>query len=382
MHQHNQLLLAIATNLSREAPDVGVAPWVSANDKPTTTTKPLAGDAAEHRLKVEVMQLPPRVRTRIKGVNDESIGPLVAGLAGEAAARRPAVAGSGSVGGVSTPLTATMPTPSTSTTTGLNKDQEIRKRYGHALIQESQDLPAKSAILERVLPMCYEERLNDGAGLPNQVAGLMSAAMGVFVKESLSSMISVGRINPPVSDTLALTGEVPSNAESNGHGHGVGPLGIFTAGYKRRIERETRQVARGELKRSESGLLPIEVQAQKRANWGRGWDGDAKLAWDMRDPTWWRPMVPWASERIMPKDWDDREDDEMEIDGVGVVPKKIQSNGVNGIMVNGNGARTDHDRDGGAVDEMAIDEMDWGWEGADNAGRTVLGGLLDDCLLG
>jgi transcriptional coactivator HFI1/ADA1 len=49
-------------------PDQGVAPWVSANDKPTTNvgTKPVTGDAAERRLKGEVMQLPSRDRRRIK----------------------------------------------------------------------------------------------------------------------------------------------------------------------------------------------------------------------------------------------------------------------------------------------------------------------------
>lgn len=49
-------------------PDIGLAPWVSANDKPTTTTgsKPVSGDAAERRLKGEVMQLPARDRRRIK----------------------------------------------------------------------------------------------------------------------------------------------------------------------------------------------------------------------------------------------------------------------------------------------------------------------------
>lgn len=67
-HLHNQLLAAIYGNLTREMPDVGLAPWVSANDKPTTGVgaKPITGDAAERRLKGEVMQLPTRDRRRIK----------------------------------------------------------------------------------------------------------------------------------------------------------------------------------------------------------------------------------------------------------------------------------------------------------------------------
>jgi len=57
-------------------PDHGVASWVSANDKPITATgtKPVSGDAAEQRLKAEVMSLPNRDRRRLKDValNDVS----------------------------------------------------------------------------------------------------------------------------------------------------------------------------------------------------------------------------------------------------------------------------------------------------------------------
>lgn len=80
-HLHNQLLAAIYGNLTREMPDQGVAPWVSANDKPTTNVgaKPVTGDAAERRLKGEVMQLPSRDRRRIKELaqNDVRILTLV-----------------------------------------------------------------------------------------------------------------------------------------------------------------------------------------------------------------------------------------------------------------------------------------------------------------
>lgn len=69
-HLHNQLLCAILANVVRDAPDAGVASWVSANDKPTNVSKPVTGNAAEQRLKYEVMQLPPRFRHRIKSVKD------------------------------------------------------------------------------------------------------------------------------------------------------------------------------------------------------------------------------------------------------------------------------------------------------------------------
>jgi transcriptional coactivator HFI1/ADA1 len=71
LHLHNQLLAAIYGNLTREMPDQGLAPWVSANDKPSANVgaKPVTGDAAERRLKSEVMQLPSRDRRRIKDLS-------------------------------------------------------------------------------------------------------------------------------------------------------------------------------------------------------------------------------------------------------------------------------------------------------------------------
>ena len=73
-HLHNQFIAAIFANVGREPPDVGIAPWVSANDKPTVPSKPVSGDGAEQRLKTEVMQLPARDRRRLKDISDVSSG--------------------------------------------------------------------------------------------------------------------------------------------------------------------------------------------------------------------------------------------------------------------------------------------------------------------
>lgn len=67
---HNQLIAAIYGNIVRDLPDQGVAPWVSANEKPMVLSKPVSGDAAEQRLKTEVMQLPARERRRLKEIPD------------------------------------------------------------------------------------------------------------------------------------------------------------------------------------------------------------------------------------------------------------------------------------------------------------------------
>lgn len=70
---HNQLICGLFANIFREPPDAPVAPWVSANDKPTAAPKPPSGDPAEQSLKQEIMLLPPRVRHRIKSIRDVSI---------------------------------------------------------------------------------------------------------------------------------------------------------------------------------------------------------------------------------------------------------------------------------------------------------------------
>ena len=71
-HLHNQLVAGIFANVGRDLPEPGVAPWVSANDKPTVLAKPVSGDAAEQRLKTEIMRLPTRDRRRLKEVPDVS----------------------------------------------------------------------------------------------------------------------------------------------------------------------------------------------------------------------------------------------------------------------------------------------------------------------
>ena len=80
-HLHNKLIAGIYGNVTREMPDQGLAPWVSANDKPTAAgTKPVTGDAAERRLKGDVMQLPSRDRRRIKDLVQNDVRPLLCPL--------------------------------------------------------------------------------------------------------------------------------------------------------------------------------------------------------------------------------------------------------------------------------------------------------------
>lgn len=91
-HAHNALFTAIYANLWRDAPEPGIASWVSSSDKPTSGTVKGAHDESEKRLKYEVMQLSRRERKRLKtipagdGVSaaapDGALGPAGVGALG------------------------------------------------------------------------------------------------------------------------------------------------------------------------------------------------------------------------------------------------------------------------------------------------------------
>lgn len=80
LHLHNSLITAIYANAYRETPEPGVAPWVSANDKPTVSTggsgAAKGGDKVEERLRREVMGLPARDRRRLKEIGEVRTFPV------------------------------------------------------------------------------------------------------------------------------------------------------------------------------------------------------------------------------------------------------------------------------------------------------------------
>lgn len=174
----------------------------------------------------------------------------------------------------------------------------------------------------------------------------------------------------------------------------AGGLGVQTASYKRKRAEEEGAWQRGELKRSEGGLFPVELEMAREVGKGRAAHGDVALAWELGDETL-RSMAPWVKERILL---------EGRRDGIGVgvmvedgdgrrgpghaglvngnaehaLPKrrKITVNGVGRAVngVNGNGNAHRHEPDGMDVDE------DWGWQGAHRRDRKALDALLDECL--
>ncbi|KAI9836817.1 MAG: hypothetical protein M1819_000982 [Sarea resinae] len=357
-HLHNQLITAVYGNVTRDLPEHGVASWVSANDKPTNVSKPAAGDAAEQRLKTEVMQLPARDRRRLKAIADAE----------------PVDALSNSLYDYHQVKQVKIPDTVPASAGGLNKtnwDLEIHKRYHQPLAAETFEFPEPSTIGLRMTPICYEEGLPAGASTPTECANYLSVATETFVKEVLSTIFGRTRSN--------------------------GPSYVSTEKYKRQLEREEDGWLRGDVKRDLNGLLPVEQEGVRGG--GVLGMGDFRLAVEM-GVGGGLGMMPLLVDRIMGGylegegeaenegfDGDDDRDggnagNGLLLEGSGGLDLDVGVNGgffsANG---NANGSREDNEMDplnGGDYGDYG----DYGWQGAGAADRDILGSLLDDCLVG
>lgn len=346
-HLHNQFLAAIYGNVTREMPDHGVASWVSAHDKPVAApgTKPVSGDAAEQRLKAEVMSMPNRDRRRLKdlALNDvrpppplrlKKTPPLTSPQLDTPPPYPPLLST------IRHPPPPTPPYPPTSTTTTLHKpnwDLEIRKRHAQPLASESGEFPDAATIDARMQPLCFETGL-PGGHAPD-AAQFMAVAAETFVKRFLSAVFARTRANGP------------GGAGSAGAGGAAG--WVATARYRRARAREEEAAARGALVRDKSGLLPVEARAAGE----RGALGMADLRRALEVGDCGIGQMPVVLGQIV-GGWR-----EGELEGWG--------GGGDVVMA-----------DGGAEDEDEEEESDsdGGWEGAGMMDRDALNGLLDSCL--
>ncbi|KAJ5102841.1 hypothetical protein N7532_003370 [Penicillium argentinense] len=322
-HLHNNFICAIIGNLTRDLPDHGVANWVSANDKPSTVSKPVSGDAAEQRLKTEVMQLPPRDRRRIKGIPERDPNDVVPNELEEYHLAKQ----------------ITLPSQVPASAGGLNKtnwELEIRKRYAQPLAAETGEFPDAESIHARMVPMCYEESLPSGAGLP--CAEFMAIATETFVKEVLSAVFSRTRSNGP-SGTIN---------------------GMMMRNYREQLEREELAFTRGEIvKDTATGLLPVEAReaSTRRALGVR----DLRLTLELGSGV--LGHMPLIIDQIMGGYLEDELETEKQdrLENGVSEPREIKP----------------------AEDEMDIDDIDDSfsdWEGGAAADREQLGCLLDECL--
>ncbi|KAL8849526.1 MAG: hypothetical protein Q9221_005533 [Calogaya cf. arnoldii] len=360
LHLHNQLIAAIYGNVLRDVPDQGVAPWVSANDKPTLLSKPLAGDEAEQRLKREVMQLPARDRRRVKEVTDGQLSdPLEMQFARSMndyhLARQIKLpdAVAASAGGQVKTSTDSDPCPSIlpldpeaalvrySLLTGCaDWDLEIRKRYLPPLASETFEFPSPPDLHARMIPICYEESLPNGCNY--ECAEFISVALDHYMKSVVSNI--VGRVR---SDLPGI----------NSVGGGV----IVTSTHANSTSKEIK-------KRDLEPRKPLGTADMRVAISVGGWGELAQM------PTVVNNIMNDWNEGVLEgwvyNEFDDYqqepEDDDMDRGGKRPAVRPT----TNGVVTKGYDMQDDGDDD----------EESWGWAGGAAGDRKQLGALLDECL--
>lgn len=348
LHLHNQLLAAIYGNLTREMPDQGLAPWVSANDKPTTNVgaKPVTGDAAERRLKAEVMQLPSRDRRRIKdlALNDfdpyDAMNDMFMDHHRSRTMRAPEL-----------PQSAT----------GLsdrNLDLEIRKRFMQPLAVESGEFPDIASIESRMLPISYAAGLVGGHA--PDVAQFMTVATETHIKEFLSTVFGRTRSNGP--------------GDSGSAGFGAGAAWIQTYKYRRQLKKEEEAFNKGEISRDKSGLLPIEAKAaSERPPLGMA---DLRLALEIGDCG--ISSLPTVRQSVLHTYRDGELD---HYNNYTYVPGFTQSFPGEETALNGtNGTHTGVITNGAAPEPMDIDAEESTWAGTSLQDMQTLDSVLDGLL--
>ncbi|KAF2257770.1 hypothetical protein CC78DRAFT_538287 [Lojkania enalia] len=341
-HAHNQFVVAIYGNVFRDTPEPGVASWVSASDKPTSGVQKSTGDGAEKRLKSEVMQLSRRERKRLKTIQESPYDPFTQAMQEYHDARRIKAPDTGpaSAGGFQK----------------TNWELEIRKRYTQPLFTETHEFPDESTLATRILPICYEYGLPSGHS--PDCASFMNIATETYIKEALTNLFQ--------------------RVSSNGPGY------IRTAEYKRKVEREEDKVARGEITRTGSGLLPVELEEQRKRR--PLCMEDLRVAMSLGDQ--YLGQVPLIAGQI-------NNGTVLDIHGIETIndipestangtemKRSRSSNAVNGIPASGVGNKPDDVANGWTFDfgePMVLDD-EFAWQGAGVQEVDSLNAVLDGCL--
>ncbi|KAI8232299.1 Transcriptional coactivator HFI1/ADA1 [Colletotrichum sp. SAR 10_86] len=341
-HLHNQLIAAIYGNVTREMPDQGLAPWVSANDKPTAPvgSKPVSGDAAERRLKGDVMQLPSKDRRRIKDLASNDVGYTLPPYMANYTKTAEVPPSAGGIGGINK----------------MNFDLEIRKRFAQPLAVESGEFPDAQLIEGRMLPFCYEAGLTNGH--VSDAAYFMSVATETFIKESLAAVFSKTRSNGP--------------GEGGNAGFGAGTNWIQTHKYRRQLVKEEDAALRGDMTRDKSGLLPIESKAaSERGPLGMA---DVRIALEMADSGLSQfPIINTAISYGYREGELENWHDYTWLPGFEGLGDNTKTEGVD------TGLSAKQQLPNGHVDAMEIDSEPW-WEGGDPQDMSALDSVLDSCL--
>jgi len=353
---HNKLILGIYGNLWRDAPEAGVASWVSSGDKVggATAGGKAKGDESEKRLKGEVMALNRRERKRLKAVHMggslelggyDGIGSVMQEYHEARRVKLPEAGPATAAGGYQkTSSFANTPSlPTTAANPELDWDLEIRKRYTSSLFTETHEFPTATTISHRLLPICYEFGLPQGHAA--DVAEYMNVATETYIKEALTNFFQL--------------------VSSNGNGF------VRTAEYKRKVEREERRVERGELLKVNGRELPIEAEERRKRR--LLCMEDLRLALELGDS--YLGQVPLISGAITNSRFLDTTGMEELYD---VPLQKNLSNGLpNGVSGPNNAMSNGWNADFG--DPMVIDE-EFAWQGGSLRDLDDLDGALEGVL--
>lgn len=230
LHLHNKFICGIAFNSARDSPEPGIAAWVTAATDKNASSSGSKGvainDAGEQRLKKEVMAIPGRDRRRIKSATtDEDI--VRSEYEETYLASRikvPEVAPTSAVG-----LTKT------------NWEPEIKKRYQQPLFVETSEFPDIANVYARMVPICYEEAIPQGANM--QCAEFVVNSAEFFLKDFLGNVFDRVRANGPRYE------------------NGIGG-GVFTSRYQKQLYNEIGAIKAGKLQRTrDDEMLPVESSA-------------------------------------------------------------------------------------------------------------------------
>jgi transcriptional coactivator HFI1/ADA1 len=207
------------------------------------------------------------------------------------------------------------------------------------LFSEINEFPTAEIIQSRMIPICYEEGVVNGA--TTNCSEFMNVATEMYIKEALTTFF----------------GRVSTN----------GPNFVKTAKYKRQLEKEEDALLNGEISRNPAGLLPVEAEeCAKRQPLTMG---DLRLALELGDS--YLGQVPIISAEIRHSGtsdaFDERNENERTKEAELTNSTGPRLNGVNGI-------------NGHADDAMDIDEPEMIWQGVNPKSMTAIHSALDECL--
>jgi transcriptional coactivator HFI1/ADA1 len=229
-------------------------------------------------------------------------------------------------------------------------EKEISKRYAQPLFSETNEFPTPETIQARLLPICYEEGVINGA--TSGCAEFTSLATEIFIREALNTFFS----------------RVSTN----------GSTFVKTAAFKRQLDKEESAFLRGEITKNPAGLLPVEVEENAKR---KPLDmSDLRLALQLGDN--YLGQVPLIAGQILNTygldQFDDLPPQEVKSGSTaGLIQKRKQLglNGTNGINVNGTNGVNGH-----AGDPMDLDEPPLSWQGISPKDQSTVRSVLDDLL--